>query len=68
MESKISERLPLVAFVVDVLVRLLVVQPGHSPPVGWDEGDDIAEENGAEAGHHQAQVPQSCLHRLFWDL
>ena len=57
MESKIPERLPLVIFVVDVLVRRLVVQPGHPPPVGGDEGDDVAEKDGAEAGHHQAQVP-----------
>lgn len=57
MESKIPERLPLVVFVVDVLVRRLVVQPGHPPPVGGDEGDDVAEEDSAEAGHHQAQVP-----------
>ena len=57
MESEIPERLPLVAFVVDVLLGLLVVEPGHPPPLGGDEGDNVAEEDRTEAGHHQAQVP-----------
>ena len=43
MKRKIPERLPLVVLVVDPLLHLLVVQPGHSSPLGRDDRDEVAE-------------------------
>ena len=43
MKSNIPERLPLVVLVVDLLLHLLVVQPGHSSPLGRDDREEVAE-------------------------
>ena len=43
MKSNIPERLPLVVLVVNPLLHLLVVQPGHPSPLGRDDREEVAE-------------------------